>query len=1215
MLALALLASLAVGMMQTFGGTVPGVEAAQDDQRVPAGVGAAYFVDCAATSPGTGTQERPFTSLAQASSIVLQHGDRLLFKRGSTCHGTLAPQGSGEMGSPIIIGAYGTGDARPVIAGDGEVTEAVTLFNEQYIDIRDLEITNTEADPADRYTAYRFGLVVRLMDYGQGNYYRVSNLYVHDVYGIDDGGYNGGIYFVVETSDDASERVETNFNDVVIANNQIVDVAQMGINMSTPWLCRPEVGTCDGLALPFVPWTGMLITGNHIERTYRDAMIVQMNVDALVEHNVVIDSTFARVGGAAMWTWDSDDTVFQYNEVSGSGKPATYGDGTAFDADYGTTGTLYQFNYSHENEGGMALGCGCWQNAVAGSAVFRYNLSENDGLTRTNFIANTTGAEFYNNTFVLPDRAMLLNDLDDGDSSVLYANNLFIAQAPVSDDFAEGSGEAVYRANAFSGPGGGWPAQSGGVLIPPTLPLAPGDGTDRFKISNPQLAGGGIPFAEAGLTDYFGNPVPSTCAPDIGAFQFSMVQDDCDPGPIDLAAGGTATFPVHPDTTYRATAALGSGVSLSVVNPKGFVTPAQYDGAVVFQTAMDATSVTVQCAGGDCSGVRIDPILNQIRVDPSFESPAGTRPWLGPDSDEGQVSSRTTQAAFVVSGSGALQLDGQTFADYEAVNVLPNASYLLTGWAAASSGTTSIRVLDGSTELLHLDTTSQMMSHLYGVFQNGGGSRLTVECRYSNAAGYGNCDDISVTALAAPSVAQQPVDTTISQGDSGYFSVRFQDAPRSPMIWQQLTEAGWVDIPGASGTTLTVPPGAADGTQYRAVLHTPTLDVVSAAATLHVILDEATQAVLDQIDALPAVISTWADADLVAAATNGYSALGSAQSQIPAAYVTKLADAQLQSKVVNRTTRADQDSTDPDHPVTVSPLTDASDAALPWNIRIHATPAWDPSDPAWSDYAATLPADQTLLLLTDLEFFDTLTGQVVQPAVAVRVTMDGLDILDGQQGLQLLRRGLDTTDTISMTVDGSGAHTTATFESDALGSFAIVAAIGTSGLIVFIQKTAEDEAGNWVGMSGSGWQVLLDNDGSPGGNAAGVAITGVAGVTGLFQVEGLASGAPYWLMETLAPEGFTLLAQPVQFTVASSGAVTLGPGSGNSVRVAAGTGTQAPWYVLTVRDVPNAYLPASGGNGNEAVVLTGSMLLTVGMALFAGIAWRRRRPGATREVI
>src|SRR5450759_2426102 len=52
---------------------------------------------------------------------IMKPGDRILFNRGDTFYGTLKITKSGLAGSPIIIGAYGTGD-NPIITGFTTIT-------------------------------------------------------------------------------------------------------------------------------------------------------------------------------------------------------------------------------------------------------------------------------------------------------------------------------------------------------------------------------------------------------------------------------------------------------------------------------------------------------------------------------------------------------------------------------------------------------------------------------------------------------------------------------------------------------------------------------------------------------------------------------------------------------------------------------------------------------------------------------------------------------------------------------------------------------------------------------------------------------------------------------------------------------------------------------------------------------------------------------------
>ncbi|BCW51872.1 GEVED domain-containing protein [Arthrobacter sp. StoSoilB13] len=168
---------------------------------------------------------------------------------------------------------------------------------------------------------------------------------------------------------------------------------------------------------------------------------------------------------------------------------------------------------------------------------------------------------------------------------------------------------------------------------------------------------------------------------------------------------------------------------------------------------------------------------------------------------------------------------------------------------------------------------------------------------------------------------------------------------------------------------------------------------------------------------------------------------------------------------------------------------------------------------------------------------------------------------------------------------------------------------------VLIEKIGESSGGTWVPMAGSTWAVHVDNAGTPGAVLASPAITAVAGQTGRFQLEGIQPGT-YWLEETTAPAGFNLLAEPVKFTIATNGTVTLGQGStgqGSAGGVVTSTDADGDGiFLLTVRDVPALELPESGGIGWWPFTTAGSALLLAALAL-ALAANRRRESATTRQ--
>ena len=137
-----IIALLAAACSQAQDGMFPSGPAGSQQGTAPKGV--TYYLDAQAGSDdNSGTSENaPWQTLAKASQLTLQAGDRLLLKRGGTFHGVLEISGHGQSGRPIEVGAYGTG-SQPKVVGFDESDYAVRILNSEYLTLRDLEIVNT----------------------------------------------------------------------------------------------------------------------------------------------------------------------------------------------------------------------------------------------------------------------------------------------------------------------------------------------------------------------------------------------------------------------------------------------------------------------------------------------------------------------------------------------------------------------------------------------------------------------------------------------------------------------------------------------------------------------------------------------------------------------------------------------------------------------------------------------------------------------------------------------------------------------------------------------------------------------------------------------------------------------------------------------------------------------------------------------------------------
>jgi len=349
-----------------------------DSSNGLAGVsGTDYHIDCNSTTASEGTIDARWSDLQSASSITLEPGDRLLLRRGTTCIGMLKPQGSGAVDNRILIGAYGEG-ALPRIDAQGIHSAAVHLDDMSHVVVRDLEITNPGnlSEPHRGVYLTSTAAVVTNVE--------IRDLYIHDVTGLvtfSGTAKRGGAII----ADSSFVTPQTQFDGVLIENNRIEDVGRSGIyfdGTSAGSGDRPRASE---------EWPaggqGVIIRGNILERLQGDAIVAHGTAGAIIEGNVVRVGNLAgrdwlspdRNCAAGIWTWNSINTLIQRNEVSGYrfGQSATDGcDGTGFDIDNEQEGTIIQYNYSHNNEGGFILLC---SDDEPHAAEVRYNLSVDDG--------------------------------------------------------------------------------------------------------------------------------------------------------------------------------------------------------------------------------------------------------------------------------------------------------------------------------------------------------------------------------------------------------------------------------------------------------------------------------------------------------------------------------------------------------------------------------------------------------------------------------------------------------------------------------------------------------------------------------------------------------------------------------------------------------------------------------------------------------------------
>lgn len=107
--------------------------------HIELGNGTTYYIDPDGNDGNSGLSEKnPWKTIDKINSEKFQPGDNILFKRGGVWKGKMEIHSSGSESSPILIGAYGTGE-KPVIVAPVD-DAAIVLVAADYLVLQNLDL-------------------------------------------------------------------------------------------------------------------------------------------------------------------------------------------------------------------------------------------------------------------------------------------------------------------------------------------------------------------------------------------------------------------------------------------------------------------------------------------------------------------------------------------------------------------------------------------------------------------------------------------------------------------------------------------------------------------------------------------------------------------------------------------------------------------------------------------------------------------------------------------------------------------------------------------------------------------------------------------------------------------------------------------------------------------------------------------------------------------
>jgi len=349
-------------------------------------------------------------TLSRVNSEIFQPGDSILFKNGGKWKGILKPRGNGQKDNRIVIGAYGEGTT-PIIDAEGKKKETdfmsagIIIYNQEYWEIRDIEVRNFEKGNPER-PSKKAGILVVAKDVGTLHDFKIENVKIAHVNGSLKTRENGGVFFMIITDSIPEKRVPTNFDGIYINNCHFFDVDRGGFLNQSVWKKRDfdtEFGEIcnDSKVNTWFPSKNILIENCKFENIGGNGLVTRVAQSPIVQYNLFVKCSLKTTGNAS-YPYNCDNALWQFNEASYTVYNEGDIDASGFDSDYLCKNTIIQYNYSHHNDWGGLLVCswGKLKNSFNDGTIVRNNIFQEEQHHMIRFSGNITNTEISKNLFV-----------------------------------------------------------------------------------------------------------------------------------------------------------------------------------------------------------------------------------------------------------------------------------------------------------------------------------------------------------------------------------------------------------------------------------------------------------------------------------------------------------------------------------------------------------------------------------------------------------------------------------------------------------------------------------------------------------------------------------------------------------------------------------------------------------------------------------------------